>query len=1693
MSNRINNTVLPSKQTKYPMSYSQRQMWFLEESSSKRVSHFSGSVLSFEGPLDFISLQQAMNEIIKRHEILRTCYLGDNEQVSQVVHPASPVNIEKHDLSEQSHFIQKQQEHEIISTLLTHPINLAVDSVLRTCLIRRHKLHHVLFFGIHHIASDGWSIVIFMRELCEFYNAFRIGRRPRIKPLSVQYHNYSVYQYEKSRQSAHQKSAKFWLSKLENSPELLNIPTDFPRKTLQDYRGEYVPIELSTELSLSIRKYARDKKTTPYCVLLSGYQSALYKITSVSDILVGGPVITRDDEQWAGLIGMFINTLVYRANISNHTTFSHLIDYNTQYLIESIEHRHYPFEALVHALQPIRTPSFLPVIQTMLSLIRGEKMDLSFDELKVTDKPWIQPASKFDIVLNLFDKKGGDISGNLEYDASLFTSKTAIQIVKILHQILQSAISNWDTPIAKLSVLDGNEESRLLTHWCGQVNPYVKMNVHHLFESMCQKYGDKCAIIYEDIELSYAELNQMSDRITGFLAQRGVGNNNLVGVAMDRSIEVVPVLLAILKCGATYVPIDSELPQEQISRIVELADIKLIVTDASLTKALPDDVILVTITDILNSTGNENNISISSNVDVGSAAYVMFTSGSSGAPKGVVIPHAGIVRLVTGQASIQPTERDVILQYAPMSFDASTFEIWGALLNGATLAIAPAGKLGISTLFEYVQTKQVNKLWLTADMFELTVVENIDFFDNLEQVITGGDIVSPFAVKKFVDRFDSKHLICAYGPTENTTFSCYFEVPEDINNNSALPIGKPISGTQVYVMDEHFQLLPVGVVGELFLGGQGLAIEYIGQQELTKAAFIEVQGIGRLYRTGDRARWNHDGLLEFFGRLDNQVKIRGFRVELSGIDSIISRFDGVDDCVTVCDVSRRYKRLISFVRSISLQSQESIDSLKYKLRDQLPTYMIPDQIIVLEKFPYLINGKLDRFSLLKLIPSSTLDKPKNTPLTDIQKELCDIWAAVLGLKKVTDIYIDFFSLGGNSLLAAKLIFRIEKQFDLKLPLESLFKQNTISQFSELIEKGRQEIDESKYNMSTFEEAPKSYDLFHKMRSFISGWNGFREKDTSLIVQIGNLHSPQTIFWCGQDSGEFTLISENLKHRYRVCGMRSPRWLKNIDTSLINTIASRYVNEMIKIMPSGPFYLYGFCLGSAVITAASQILLNLGRQVAHITLIEGLHHTLINSPPINAPTTLIFAKEGELNPYKKFKTPDMFYGRLFSGRYSVKLLPTDHNNIIRSKSSVQISNLILKHLQSEPMTKAKQSNLNELVLQRTAYQSCIELTKNFAIPMVCRSMQTKSIQISVTNTSDVHWNNTQAKGVFVYDKWMCPSRRVVSWGTNPQSIGTGLAPNESITMEMTVTAPSRPGPYTLALHLVIEGVTFFSDRRQLDDSKNSKDCLISCDVINNKSENSSQEQNYSVLLKTAEHYYDNGDYINCVEACSTVIHQEYCPGLEFFKMYAISAMKSNDSIQAKSASRLGLKIEPFNRKLKLIYLHSVFCLDEHNKCFPLIDDYMKRSDHTAKELSKLSEICVNLQLSDKAMYFIQLYIDQDPNSIDTLNESAEYLYKLGKYNFALNTCEKGLQLNFSDPLTYQVKAKVLYSLQKFDLAIETLDSALILDADSYQTYKWLVKCYLAKHDIPQAKQIRDEAKNINQSWHQLDKLLFNYDS
>ncbi|PSB57975.1 non-ribosomal peptide synthetase, partial [Chamaesiphon polymorphus] len=799
---------------------------------------------------------------------------------------------------------------------------------------------------------------------------------------------------------------------------------------------------------------SRQTGSTLFMTLMAAFATLLYRYSGQSDVVIGSPIANRNRSEIEPLIGFFVNTLVLRTQLEADLSFEQLLTQVRETTLTAYEHQDVPFEQIVEALQPQRSMSHSPLFQVMFALQNTPMGDVELPGVRLSGLNANSTIAKFDLTLSMAETPLG-LECEWEYNTDLFDKSTIERMASHFENLLSAIAVNPRQAVSELPLLSATERQQLLVDWNDtQVDYPQDKCIHQLFEEQVAKTPDAIAVVFEQQELTYRQLNHRANQLAHHLQTLGVKHEVMVGICVERSLEMVVGLLGILKAGGAYVPLDPSYPTERLSYMVSDAGIEVLLTQQNLLPTLPSHLAQVVCLDpdggVIESHSPENLVS---SVSADNLAYVIYTSGSTGAPKGVCVAHRSVVRLVQNTNYAQFNAEQVFLQLAPITFDASTLELWGSLLHGSKLVIFPSQVPDLDRLVDVVSQHQITCLWLTAGLFHLMVDEYLEALSPVQQLLAGGDVLSVDHVRRFRQRYPNCRLIDGYGPTENTTFTCCYEIGQT-QLQQTVPIGKPIANTQVYILDPQLQPVPVGVTGELHIGGDGLARGYLNRPELTASKFIpnpfSSDKSARLYKTGDLARYLNDGNIEFLGRLDHQVKIRGFRIELGEIEAVISQHPQVSQVVAIDreDISGN-QQLVAYVIA---QSGAEISSTEIKdfVKEKIPSYMVPGAVICLDSLPLTPNGKVDRQALPQPDMSSMSSGDFVPPRTHTEAVLAEIWQKILKVEKIS-VRDNFFDLGGHSLLATQLSSQISEALNVKLPLKSLFEASTLASLAEEID------------------------------------------------------------------------------------------------------------------------------------------------------------------------------------------------------------------------------------------------------------------------------------------------------------------------------------------------------------------------------------------------------------------------------------------------------------------------------------------------------------------------------------------------------------------------------------------------------------------------------------------------------------------
>jgi amino acid adenylation domain-containing protein len=1053
------------------LSFAQERLWFLERLEPDSPVHNIPTVFRLTGALDVAALEQSLNEIVRRHEILRSTFASKDGQPIQFTAAVLSMTLPIVDLEHLSAAEQKTETLRLIADEVQRPFDLLQGPLLRLKLMRLSKDQYLLLLVIHHLIFDGWSTSILARELSSLYQAFVKGRPSPLPELPIQYADFAQWQRQWLQKEVLEEHVAYWKKQLEHV-STLQLPTDRARPRIQTVASARHYFALSKPLSAELRGLSNRQGVTLFMTLFAAYQTLLHRYSGQDDIAIGSPVAGRNRSELESLIGFFLNMLVLRIDLSGNPTFRELLVRVREMCLEAYTHQDLPFEKLVEELRPKRNLSYTPLFQVTFAIQHGPSFQLELPNLTATEVDVDPGTARFDLNLVMKDGASG-LQGYIDYNTDLFDAQTIARMTEHFQRLLAGIVADPNKPIDDLPLLNESERHQLLVEWNDTDRDYPREKcIHQLYEAQVERTPEAVAVVFENRQLNYHELNQRANQLAHYLRKLAVGPEVRVAICLERSFEMVIGLLAILKAGGVYVPLDPDYPKERLAFMLDDSRATVLLTQEGLVPQLFESertkngrprsstldsqinvVLLDKDRDIIARYSEENPVS---EATADNLAYVMYTSGSTGKPKGVCVPHRGVVRLVIGTDYVSLTSQEILLQLAPVSFDASTFEIWGCLLNGARLVVFPSHSPSLQELGQILQRYQVTTLWLTAGLFHEMVEHNIEGLRHVKQLLTGGDVLSPAHVRKALQELPGCRLINGYGPTEATTFTCCHPMVAPTEVAASVPIGRPIANARAYILDHHLSPVPIGVCGQLYIGGDGLARSYLNRPELTAESFISSpfndKSGARLYRTGDLARYLADGNIEFMGRLDQQVKIRGFRIELGEIEAVLSQYPAVQEAVVIASEDiHGDKRLVGYIVARK-EHAATITQLRGFLQTKLPEHMVPSIFIFLDALPLTTHGKVNRQALPPAAGARPdLDKVFVAPRTPVEKTLAVIWAQILGLERF-GIYDDFFELGGHSLLATRVISRVYDAFGVEFPLRSLFEASTVAGLAEMLEK-----------------------------------------------------------------------------------------------------------------------------------------------------------------------------------------------------------------------------------------------------------------------------------------------------------------------------------------------------------------------------------------------------------------------------------------------------------------------------------------------------------------------------------------------------------------------------------------------------------------------------------------------------------------
>ncbi|MEH2411054.1 amino acid adenylation domain-containing protein [Nostoc sp.] len=1043
----------------FPLSFAQQRLWFLEQLEPGNPFYNQPAAVRLTGALNLAVLEQSFNEILRRHEVLRTTFSTVEGQPVQVIAPTLALKLPVVDLQKLPDADREKEVLRLATKEAKVPFNLVEGPLLRCTLLRLDEAEYVLLFTMHHIISDGWSKGILIREIATLYEAFSTGEFSPLAELAIQYADFAAWQRKWLQGDVLQSQISYWKKQLEGAPSVLELPTDHPRSAVQTFQGASYSFELSVELSQALKKLSQQQGTTLFMTLLAAFQTLLWRYTGQEDIVVGSPIANRNRAKIEGLIGFFVNTLVLRTNLASNPTFGELLTRVREVALGAYTHQDLPFEKLVDELQPQRSLSYTPLFQVMFALQNAPMSALELPGLSLSLLASESGSTKFDLTL-LMTETAQALVGSLEYNTDLFESSTISRMAEHLQTLVSGIVANPQQRLSELPLLTQAEKA-LLVKWNDTSLEYPQHQcIHQLFEAQVERTPDTVAVVFDDQQLTYCELNARANQLAHYLQKLGVEPEVLVGICVERSLEMVIGLLGILKAGGAYVPLDPAYPAERLAFILQDAQIPVLLTQQRLRENLPESQTRTVCLDTdWGSIAGQSQQNLISNCTTDNLAYIIYTSGSTGQPKGVLVNHANVVRLfVATESWYHFNQQDVFSLFHSYAFDFSVWELWGALLYGGKLVVVPYWVTrSPEDFYKLLSTQQVTVLNQTPSAFRQLIQAEESLGDakklSLRLVIFGGEALELQSLKPWFERHGDQfpQLVNMYGITETTVHVTYRPLTmADLEAGFGSVIGRPIPDLQVYLLDEYQQLVPIGVRGEMYIGGAGVARGYLNRPELTTQKFIpnrfSDQPNARLYKSGDQACYLPNGDIKYLGRIDNQVKVRGFRIEIGEIEAAISQHPAVRETVVVVHSnSADSQRIVAYI-VLETEQTLTISELRSFLEPKLPNYMMPAAFVMLEALPLTPNGKIERKALP--VPDQIrpeLEEAFIAPQTRVEKQLAVIWMQVLSLENI-GINDNFFELGGDSILSLQIISKAN-QAGLYLTPKQLFQYQTIAQLA----------------------------------------------------------------------------------------------------------------------------------------------------------------------------------------------------------------------------------------------------------------------------------------------------------------------------------------------------------------------------------------------------------------------------------------------------------------------------------------------------------------------------------------------------------------------------------------------------------------------------------------------------------------------
>lgn len=1144
-----------------PLSRGQERLWLLQQLYADNPFYNYGHRYQFTGSLVPAQLLASFKVIAKRHQLLEVGFVQQEDgQVIQQLLPERELPAEQHDLSHHTAATQQAALQDITEHFLASKFKLAEDVLLRLCLVKLSDTSYQLLLLMHHIIGDRASLQVLNQEVAQHYQAAVADEGDPLGPLDIQYTDYAYWQRQQQPKA---EDLAYWLRQLSGDLPLLELPADYPRPASPLFQGKTLHKSFSPELSEQLRQLAGTHNTTLFVLGLAAFKVLLHRYTSQTDILIGVPFSNRDKAEFEKLIGFFNETLVLRTDLTEEPSFEQLLHQLKQTTLEAFSHRTTPFDLLVQQLKPQRQGTSNPLFQAMFVYNEaGQNLDFGAD-VQLTEQSLDLGITKFDLTLFLGDTPSG-LQASLEFATDIFATDTMERMLGHLEMLLTEIVSNPQGSITTYALLPASEKKQILETWNDTTTELPAADsILDLFEQNVRQYPDKQAVAYGEEQLTYAELSAKVNAVARRLQEMGELKNRLIGLYVTPGTDLLVGILAIQRARAAYLPLDPNYPAERIIYMLADAEVGIVLTQKALLTQLPTHEISVL-------TFEEVDYQCDSQLDqavVGTdLAYMIYTSGSTGQPKGVAVSHQNLLSSTAARFHFYDHQPGAFLLLSSFSFDSSVAGIFWAISSGGCLVLAPKGiEQDIGALAEIIERKQITHTLMLPSLYSLLLeFSKPTQLQSLQAVMVAGEACYPDLLRQHLETVPKARLYNEYGPTEGTVWSTAHLLTEaDLNGN--IPIGRPIPNATNYILDRKLQAVPIGVVGELYIGGEGITNGYWKRDELTTERFLPNPfGEGRLYKTGDRVRYRPDGLIDFLGRVDYQVKIRGHRVELGEIKRLLLKIPLVQDAVVLLGDNQR---LMAYLLA---DEQLNVAGAKHWLTTQLPEYMVPTGWVVMSEFPRLPNGKVDIDVLSDHQETAIVDSADTAPTNELEQQLLDIWKQVLKTDRIT-VLDNFFELGGDSLRSISIIAKAQK-LDIPLAPNHLFEHQSIRDLATFLN-GTDEEQAAWSSITPLQKGTSERPLFcvHSGAAHVFFYRG-------LATHLG------------EDASVYALQPQGLDGK-----------LERHES--IEEMAAFYIGEIKKVQPEGPYTLLGTCFSNAVGLEMAHQLKKSGEEIAHLIFVD----------------------------------------------------------------------------------------------------------------------------------------------------------------------------------------------------------------------------------------------------------------------------------------------------------------------------------------------------------------------------------------------------------------------------------------------------------------------------------------------------------